>query len=187
MAGGSKGRRSAKKAEKAPKGGGAELPEGVEILAGPRGEFYKFTEGGKTVEFKVMAQFGAGKNADGEAYFTVGGSFEKTKQLEGRDATRSALKILRIMRYDAATRPDGYIYQNKPYTKDGFGKDRARIYEKVGFSARNSSGRQYAIVKDGKLQPYTPPPRAKRPSTPAPATRPTPTPRPRYSELDALF
>jgi hypothetical protein len=104
------------------------------------------------VNLKIKTDGPGGSSVD----FFVGGSFDRSGKLEGRDAVRAALKIRRAFEYDMSTRPDGYVYKTSAYTADKFGGSRAQAYERIGFSpptGKTAGGNQYGIVKNGKLVP----------------------------------
>ena len=133
---------------------GNALPAGVTVKNSANGDREYTTEvAGTPIAFRVEATTG---DANGEVLFAVGGSMNRTGQLQGSDATRAAVKVLGIMRHDAKSRPDGFVYSLYPRNSDGFGKERRQIYEKIGFSSNSGSQYQYAIVRNGKLEPHTP-------------------------------
>ncbi len=136
-----------------------DLPDGVKASGSGGDRTYTTEIAGQPIKLKTDSLVGQLLGGDAEVSFSVGGTFDKAGQLQGADAARAAVRVLKIMQYDAARRPDGFIYTTHAHRGDGFGKDRQRIYEKVGFSSpkENALGaRQYAIVKNGKLEPYTP-------------------------------
>ena len=148
MAGGSKGRKGGKGGGG---GGGSALPDGVKLQDDGHTKEYVFKVAGNEVTF-VVQRIGENK---GGAGFDVNGDLDRGS-LKGRDADKAALKIARIMKYDVATRPEGFKYRVYAHTDDGFGDRRAQGYSRAGFSTPKKAGdAQFAVVKGGKLQAIT--------------------------------
>lgn len=134
---------------------GSSLPEGTQFRDQGFRREYSVDVGGEKVSLTVSEQMPSARS-HGEIAFTIGGSYSKGK-LAGRDADRAALKVMRMAKHDAANRQDGYIYSTRAFKEDGAGKQRRQLYERFGFSKPTRTGQpQYAIVKNGKLEPYTP-------------------------------
>ena len=165
MAGGSKGRKGGKGGGGGGGGGSGDgdgkdkptLPEGVKMQESSEGDReYRVEVGGKELKFRSDTEDAQRYDADGDISFSIAKSLDKGG-LQGSDAARAGVKVLKIMRYDASTRPNGYVYSTSAYGLDGNGKDRQRIYEKVGFSKpKKAGGVQYSIVRNGKMEPYYP-------------------------------
>lgn len=106
---------------------------------------YNFQIKGNDIDFHI--------SSNGNVSFFVNGKVTMG-DLKGRDSKAAALKLRRIMKEDAATRPNGFQYDTVASTSDTFGATRSVAYELVGFS-RPVGGRagmmQFGIVRDGKL------------------------------------
>jgi hypothetical protein len=115
--------------------------------------YYDFKVGKRSVSFNVAD---SGEGTDSSVSFYIDKSSLRVEPESAKDNLLIALKIKRIMGFDVSTRPDGFRYKNNATVDDGMGKERARIYEKIGFS-KPKGGRkgatQYAVVKNGKLSP----------------------------------
>lgn len=128
------------------------LPNGVNLVSdNSGGRVYEFSAGGNRVTFKVFND----DARSGSVSFTVGGGYDRGG-LQGRDADRAALTVMRIFKHDVGTRSNGFKYDTIAYTGDGFGAKRAAAYERAGFSAPyggRPGGTQFGVVKNGKLVP----------------------------------
>lgn len=138
----------------------ARLPSGVEVTDSNGLKKYDFTVGTENVQFKVYDGDKYTRNQDGAAQvsFNVGGGAARVLgKLSPREASVAALKIAKVMKYDALTRPDGFKYTTYAVMAgDNREATRALSYQSIGFS-RPVSGSigldQYAVVKGGKLTP----------------------------------
>jgi hypothetical protein len=128
------------------------LPEGVRIIRDDGfTRSYRFDAAGLPVTIYV---------AEGNVGFTVNGDYSRSSanRLTPEQSGVVAVKLRRIIRADAATRPDGFKYDTNAVTGDGDGSKRALAYEGAGFSrpvAGRAGGTQYGIVKNGKIVPDT--------------------------------
>jgi hypothetical protein len=137
---------SAPRAERQPT-----LPEGIRVdERDSEYKSYKFNAGNKQVDIYI---------SDGLVGFTVGGQFAQNRfnRLTPDESANVAGKLLKIIKFDAASRPDGFKYVTSAVTSDGEGAKRALAYESVAKFSRPVAGRagskQFGIVKDGKIVP----------------------------------
>jgi len=91
--------------------------------------------------------------------FSINDSFDKDDKISSEESNRISIKIAKILQYDASRREDGEQYQTSAYTDDSdeYGAVRAYAYERIAKFSRPSGGEaggyQYAVVKNGKLEP----------------------------------
>ena len=85
----------------------------------------------------------------------VNGGYDKSKAIEGKDGLKLALASREHVREYVKAAPEGTVLSNTPYQGDGFGDQRAKLYEKAGFSPPNSDNEMYSIVSGGKNIPIT--------------------------------
>ena len=86
-----------------------------------------------------------------EIAFRVNDSLDAGTSSNGIKVFREAMR----MAADEVVKklPNGAIVLNEPYTKDGLGAKRAKLYERQGFGPIGKSGFQYGIVQNGKILP----------------------------------
>jgi hypothetical protein len=84
--------------------------------------------------------------------FTINDSYARG-DVEGRDGIKTGMAIRTRLKEQIKALPDGVVLHNSPYSSDGAGKGRERVYAKAGFGPMDSDGGMYAVVKDGKLMP----------------------------------
>lgn len=85
----------------------------------------------------------------------INSQFDKNSSIEGKDGLKLALASREHVRDYIKNAPEGTVLSNSPYQDDGFGDQRARLYEKAGFSAPNENNEMYSIVSGGKNIPIT--------------------------------
>lgn len=104
------------------------------------------------VDFTVVGR--GSKNDPASVNFSVGGDFNVSGLLDQQTSTAVASRVSSIMRQDAASRRDGFVYSTTASLGDGRGTSRAALYARAGFSLPRSAGeRQIAIVRNGRLTP----------------------------------
>lgn len=135
-----------------------ELPKEVEVEDLGRGgaQYTHETKNGNTLEvLMIPTSDGKSKSVD----FMINGEMDKADNLSPDEANRISIKIAKIMQFDASQREDGDRYQTSAYTDDSeeYAAVRAYAYEKIAKFSRPVGGApgglQYAIVKNGKLEP----------------------------------
>jgi len=111
-----------------------------------------------------IIKFATGELIQGEEVevdFSMGdyGSMNTGRIPDPAAAAFAAKRLLRIMQYDASTRPDGFEYKTSAFVDDGRGAERAHGYEKIAGFSRPIDGvygyYQYGIVRDGRITPNT--------------------------------
>lgn len=114
-------------------------------------------EGNKLEVIITPVADGSTKNVD----FTINGAMDKAESLATEEANRISIKIAKIMQFDASQRADGEKYVTSAYTGDSeeYAAVRTYAYERIAKFSRPVGGEpgayQYAVVKNGKLQPDT--------------------------------
>ena len=129
------------------------LPEGVKVFGESDNRTYEFTQGGNIVEFTVREGFS--RTQQSEVAFTVNG---RTLATDASSESGSAIvsKVSRIMKADAASRPDGFRYTTSAAVGDSRGLTRTALYGRAGFSLPSPGdrlGTQRSVVQDGKMVP----------------------------------
>lgn len=92
----------------------------------------------------------------GAITFAVNGDYNRQTRMSGDTANAITLRLMRQIREDARTRPDGFEYHANANQGDGYGGQRAISYEAIGMSRpfRGEPGEiQYGVVRGGKLTP----------------------------------
>jgi len=130
---------------------GVVLPDGVTMSERFGDREYQFTQGPDRISFNVDEPNALGANV----LFRLNGSVSRDAARGTReDRLRTGLRVGRIMRADAASRPDGFRYYTNAATGDGAGAARVKLYTKAGFSSPEVvGGIQYAVVRNGVLTP----------------------------------
>jgi hypothetical protein len=130
---------------------GVVLPDGVTMSERFGDREYQFTQGPDRISFNVAEPNALGANV----LFRLNGSVSRDAARGTReDRLRTGLRVGRIMRADAASRPDGFRYYTSAATGDGAGAARVKLYTKAGFSSPEVvGGIQYAVVRNGVLTP----------------------------------
>jgi hypothetical protein len=85
----------------------------------------------------------------------INDGYDKSSSIEGKDGLKLALASREHVREYVKAAPEGTVLSNTPYQGDGFGDQRAKLYEKAGFSPPNSDNEMYSIVSGGKNIPIT--------------------------------
>lgn len=85
----------------------------------------------------------------------INGGYDKSSNIEREDALKLAFASRRHVREYVKAVPEGTVLSNTPHTKDGFGDQRAKLYERAGFSPPNKDNVMYSIVSGGKNIPIT--------------------------------
>ena len=115
---------------------------------------YKFKVQDVPVELSVFKSLSSNEYT---VDFSVDDNFtEISDVLSKRDAAAIAIKLAKIITYDASKRAEGFQYKTSAVTSDGQGAKRSLAYERLGFSRPTDAvagGYQYGTVKDGKLTP----------------------------------
>lgn len=145
-----------KEAEKQKK----EIPKDVDAEDLGRGgvQYTHDTKAGNKLEVIITpVADGSTKNVD----FTINGAMDKAEGLATEEANRISIKIAKIMQFDASQREDGEKYVTSAYTEDSeeYAAVRTYAYERIAKFSRPVGGEpgayQYAVVKNGKLEPDT--------------------------------
>jgi hypothetical protein len=84
----------------------------------------------------------------------VDSGFSKSN-IEGKDGLKLALASRDHVREYVKQAPEGTVLMNTPFSGDGFGDQRAKLYEKAGFSPPDKDEHMYSIVSEGKNIPIT--------------------------------
>ncbi|MFM2433232.1 MAG: hypothetical protein RLZZ511_4446 [Cyanobacteriota bacterium] len=84
--------------------------------------------------------------------FSINDSYARG-DVEGRDGIKVGMAIRTQLKDKIKSLPDGVVLHNSPFSSDGAGKGRERVYAKAGFGPIDADGGMYAVVKDGKLMP----------------------------------
>lgn len=139
------------------------LPEGVNrkdlsATTGASDIVYNFEQDENRVGFYTVGSSFDRNRAD--IIFDVDNRLDRSENLPAATRTAIARKVGQIMRYEASTRPDGFVFTNTAHKADGFGRTREALYGRAGFSLPYADGAQYAVVRNGRLVP------AKRDGTP---------------------
>lgn len=87
-----------------------------------------------------------------EIGFTVNDSFDRADDTENRIAIAKAVRR-ELLDY-ISKQPEGSIFISGTNLSDDAANTRVKAYKRAGFSELINEA-QYAIIKDGKLQPYT--------------------------------
>ncbi|MBD2316677.1 hypothetical protein [Phormidium tenue] len=90
-----------------------------------------------------------------DVIIVVNDNLDKSSSIEGKEGLKLALASREHVREYVKQAPEGTILSNTPHKDDGFGDQRAKLYEKAGFSPRSSKGEMYSIVSGGKNIPIT--------------------------------
>ncbi|HEY9641414.1 MAG TPA: hypothetical protein V6C57_13085 [Coleofasciculaceae cyanobacterium] len=90
-----------------------------------------------------------------EVAFYVNDSLGKGEIADTREAVKTALGIRQNLQQYIASLPTGLVVSCTPYTEDGSGAARARLYKKSGFGEVDSEGRQWGIMQKGKILPIS--------------------------------
>lgn len=113
----------------------------------------------KTGDLRVEVSFSETPGSNSVSIdFTVNGRFGLGSKISDRDANLIALKVAKITKYDATTRPDGFKYDASAFNSDGYGARRSLGYNKQGFTIPDSGrpgAKQYGVVKNGRIVPDT--------------------------------
>ncbi len=114
---------------------------------------YSFqTTSGNRIEMTVKQE---GFEDDFSVEFSVNNTVRRG-MVPDREANAVTIRLMQLMRQDAAGRPDRTTYRVNASTQDGYGMRRAMAYEAMGFSRPfmgGAGGYQYAVVRGGKLKP----------------------------------
>ncbi len=143
--------------DKATDSGGSSL-SGITKTVNEDGDtFYEFNQGRNSIEFEVVNQSYIGDKSN-EVNFRVNGRYYAAGNISPQDGAAIASRVSSIMKSDAATRPDGFLYSTTAAVGDGRGSSRTALYSRAGFSLPSATSQdktQYAVVKNGKLVPST--------------------------------
>lgn len=87
--------------------------------------------------------------------FSVDGAFSISNEQGSSSTGRKIVStVSRLMRQDASTRPDGFLYITNATTSDSRAATRTALYGRAGFSVPAKPGdTQYAVVRNGKMIP----------------------------------
>jgi hypothetical protein len=114
--------------------------------------FRGFKEQEQPINKEVQTAAGtrvSAKVTNGEVSFMINDSFDASNVKDPISAGKLALGTLKTM---VSKLPDGTLLKNTPWTGDGKGAARDRVYQKLGFG-KTIEGAQYTIVKGGKAYP----------------------------------
>lgn len=129
------------------------LPDGVSVSESGGTRNYEYQVEG--VPMRVEIGDPLFSNANAEITWFVNNSTSTQQGLSDRGSVRAVSTALRIAQADAATRPDGFTYVVQAATRDGRGAERARFYERIGFTRAETPGdSQFAVVRNGRLERY---------------------------------
>ena len=92
---------------------------------------------------------------DGDISIKVGNSYDKNDAIPPKDRLKIALKAKSMVKEAVKNLPDGTTLTNSPYSADGFGEERRRLYMAAGFSRGSADTPMMGIVKNGKILPVT--------------------------------
>lgn len=110
------------------------------------------TSRGNLVEMNISGD--GDRSGSSSVSFYVNGTTRQEGRLSLGERQAISMRLLSEIRRDARTRPDGYRYYVSAATSDGFGAERGRAYEAIGFSRpAYVGGGQVARVVNGRLTP----------------------------------
>lgn len=127
------------------------LPQGVSVRRQGTNAAYNFEQDGNRVSMQIMDVLG-----EHIVDFSVNGRFVSAGStgLSPAQGANIARKVGAIMKHDASTRPNGFLYSTSAVVGDGLGASRAALYGRAGFSFPSRPGAtQFATIRAGKLVP----------------------------------
>lgn len=87
--------------------------------------------------------------------FEIEGSYARGEIKDDREGLKVALAVRTAFRSKFKNLPDGLILKNHPYSADGSGSAREKIYALAGFGPLGKDGLMHGVIKNGKLIPLT--------------------------------
>lgn len=131
----------------------------VKIEAQPIPPPIEWRDGNPKPRPALRIDFGVRRGSEG--YFTS----TRLGDTYSTENARIAVGVLQTVKYHLSKVPDGSLVRAGAYQLDGFGAERERVYQRLGFSAplRNDvnsfkTGDMWARVQNGKLIPFVPDP-----------------------------
>lgn len=101
-------------------------------------------------------RFKNGKNiAVHSIEFNINDEWSAGQIKDPKVAIKAGLSALNGIERKLKDFPDGQLLVNKPYSNDGLGDKRARLYSKKGFGERDKDGFQWGVIRGGKLVPVS--------------------------------